>query len=206
MIEAIDIGKRFDNKWIFRHLNLQIHADSKLAILGSNGSGKSTLLRILSGKMLPTEGEILYKHDGNSIHTNNFHRYITFAAPYLDLPEEMTTPEILSFHTVFKPLLNQISTDDFIRIALLSDHKSKQIHTFSSGMKQRLKLALALLTQSSLVMLDEPCTNLDQKGREWYKELIENYTANRCVIVCSNHDKTEIFFCSSQINTDTFKK
>ena len=105
-----------------------------------------------------------------------------------------------------KPLQKGISQYDLIKIAYLEGAKDKQIKNFSSGMKQRLKLALAWLSDVSIVLLDEPCSNLDAKGIEWYKKLANEYSKNRLVIVCSNNIEDEFSFCKKSIDMDNFIK
>jgi ABC-type multidrug transport system ATPase subunit len=204
LIRLNNIGKRFDRQWIFRHVEVNLQDNSSIAILGSNGSGKSTLLRIISGRLLPTEGSIIFSHKASEITSDSIYKHITYAAPYLDLPGEFNLEEMLSFHTRFKPLINGISCDDFFLHAQLGPHRKKLIQDLSSGMKQRLKLSLALLSSSSVVLLDEPCTNLDEAATKWYAGLLKSYSTNRCIIICSNHKPEETFMCNHQLLIDSF--
>jgi ABC-type multidrug transport system ATPase subunit len=205
-IQTYDLGKRFGREWIFRSLNLHLDKSDKLVITGSNGSGKSTLLQILSGYVLPTEGTISWKdkHD-TEISKENIFKHVSIASPALELIEEFTPLELIKHQRCFKSFQGNLSDLDLIEIALLSPHKNKVIKNFSSGMKQRLKLTLAVVADASLLLLDEPIINLDHNGIEWYKELIKTRALHKTIIVCSNKQKDEYEFCSREISIDDFK-
>jgi len=197
-------GKRFNREWIFRNLNYEFSSTNKYAITGPNGSGKSTLLQVLSGALLLNEGNCNWDVDDLKIEADKAYLYISIAAPYFELIEEMTAKEFLSFHNNFKNYINNISIAEILNEAGLANAADKQIRFFSSGMKQRLKLAQAIFSDVPLVLLDEPCTNLDISGFDLYYKWIANYCANRLVIVSSN-DINEYKFCDSIINIQNHK-
>jgi ABC-type multidrug transport system ATPase subunit len=202
-IELKNIGKKFNKDWILKNLNYTFCSNDSYAITGFNGSGKSTLLQIILGFVIPTEGQVIY---GNTIN-NNFElindeiafKNISITAPYLELIEEMTATEFLMFHQQFKQFINTISIAEILNIVQLSKAANKQIRYFSSGMKQRLKLAQAFFSNSSVLLLDEPCSNLDKIGIDLYHQLIKNYTKNRLIIICSN-DEVEYSFCNNKLD------
>lgn len=200
------IGKRYNNDWIFKDVDLKINKGDKIAILGYNGSGKSTLLQIIAGYVTPSKGSIHFYNDKNVIEPEHIYKHISFASPYLDLIEDFTLTELFNFHSSVKPFHQNLTLQNFISIAELTHTEDKPIRNFSSGMKQRLKLALAFLCEVDGVFLDEPLTNLDAKGIQWYKDLIENYADGKTVIVCSNNSKEETFFCKSEISILNYKK
>lgn len=199
------IGKQFNREWIFRDVDIEIHAGSSVAILGANGSGKSTLLQIISGSLSPSKGEITYHHNSSKVSLENLYKYIVFVAPYLELPEELTLEEIIQFHFAFKEIQSGLSEKELITILNLDHAKTKQIRYFSSGMKQRLKLALAFFSDVPLLLLDEPTSNLDSSGISWYKMLINNYSKNKTIIVCSNQEQ-EYDFCTEIFFIEEYKK
>ena len=203
-LSLINIAKKFNRDWVFRNANYQFEIPGSYVIKGPNGSGKSTLLKILSGFLTPTEGELKLHINSNHIGTENWSNHIAYAAPYYELIEEMYLEEFVSFYIKFKPLQKGVSQHDLIKIAYLEESKDKQIKNFSSGMKQRLKLALAWLSEVSVVLLDEPCSNLDEKGIEWYKNLAKEYSKNKLVIVCSNHIEDEFSFCKKSLDITNF--
>ncbi len=143
--------------------------------------------------------------NGESIPEDKVFHHTSIATPYLELMEEFTMQEMLEFHGTFKPYVKGISVADIIELIGLAKSKDKELKYFSSGMKQRVKLAIAILSDTSLVMLDEPTSNLDRAGVEWYQSLVQQHSANRLFIVCSNHQKDEYFFCTETLIVEDYK-
>ncbi|SOE19594.1 ABC transporter [Spirosomataceae bacterium TFI 002] len=204
-IELENIAKKFKNEWIFRNLSYTFHTSKSYAILGSNGSGKSTLISIISGINPASKGELKYVVDEKTLDPDDIHSHISFAAPYMELIEELTLLESLRFHAKFRPFVSGMDEEAFLERVFLTAHKDKFINQFSSGMKQRLKLAFALFFQSDCVLLDEPTTNLDDQGVVWYLENVQAFSKERILIISSNN-KTEYNFCEEQIDITNFKK
>lgn len=200
-----DAGKRYNREWIFRHFNHEFTNANAYAITGNNGSGKSTLLQVIAGAVQHSEGSIEFSDAAKKIAPEHHHQYIGIAAPYLELPEEMTLLEFLSFHHSFKPFLATLTVEGIIELLGLQKAKEKQLRNFSSGMKQRVKLAQAILSDVPVVLLDEPCTNLDADGISLYHRLINQHCSNRLVIVSSN-DEVEYNFCNYKISIMDYKQ
>lgn len=198
-------GKRYNREWIFRHLNQEFLAGESYAITGPNGSGKSTLLQVIAGAILHNEGSVIYAdpHTSHQVEEMELYRHLSFAAPYLDLIEEMTGLEFLQFHHAFKPLTEQ--ADHILNKVGLGHAQHKQIRYYSSGMKQRLKLAQAFFSHTPVLLLDEPTANLDTGGIQLYNELIAHQAQGKLIIVCSN-DEHETRFCSHRISISEYKK
>jgi len=203
-IEAAGAGKRFNREWIFRKADLVFESRHSYAITGPNGSGKSTLLQCIGGMIQLTEGSLKASIAGKELNSEDLHRHLTLCAPYLDLIEEMSLREFLLFHQQFKPFLPGITVEEMIEELGLQAASDKQIRFFSSGMKQRVKLAQAIFSDAAIILLDEPCSNLDANGIGQYHSLIQKYTTDRLVIVCSN-DETEYRFCEQVIAMTQFK-
>jgi ABC-type multidrug transport system ATPase subunit len=195
-ITLIDAGKRFNRDWIFRHLHYEFTTSHHYAIIGPNGSGKSTLLQSIAGAIGISEGTINYEN-GSIVPPDDAYRHLSLCAPYLEVVEEMTATEFLHFHAAFKPL--GLPIPFVIEKVGLANAANKQIRYFSSGMKQRVRLAQALFSATPVILLDEPCTNLDVDGIALYRRLIAEHTAGRLVIVSSN-DVQEYDFCEKIIN------
>jgi len=202
-INVTNLGKRYNREWIFRRFDYAFVSGRKYAITGPNGSGKSTLLQVLASAILHNEGDVQYSISNVQCSAENVYNQIAIAAPYLELIEEMTTKEMLEFHAQFKKL--QLPIAEIIKIVSLENATDKQIRYFSSGMKQRLKLAQAFFSDVPILFLDEPTTNLDEDGIALYHRLINNYTKDKLVIVSSN-DKQEYDFCDEIIAISDFKK
>jgi ABC-type multidrug transport system ATPase subunit len=197
------LGKRYNRDWIFRNINLRFESGNSYALTGSNGSGKSTLLQILAGLIQPSEGNINFvDQDETYLKVDEAYHHVALAAPYLELVEEMTAMEMLDFHRSFKKLNG--SNQAMLDAVQLSQAANKQIRYYSSGMKQRLKLAQAFFSETPILLLDEPTTNLDQSGIELYTRLIQEHTHNRMLIISSN-DPNEYRVCDTVIRVEEYK-
>lgn len=203
-IRLSDAGKRFNREWIFRHAALELESGNSYAITGPNGSGKSTLLQCIGGMLQLSEGKMEFFSGENKIREEAIHSQVSFCAPYLDVIEEMTLLEFLDFHGRFKPFLSQLSAKQVIAEVGLTHAAKKQIRFYSSGMKQRVKLAQAILSDAAIILLDEPCSNLDAQGIALYNTLIGRYCSDRLVIVCSN-DEVEYRFCKTIFSITNYK-
>ena len=197
-ISVTDAGKRFNREWIFRNLSLELHSNQHYAITGHNGSGKSTFLQCIAGSLYTTEGKINFNLNGKTLEPEVVYKQLSICAPYLELIEEMTPTEFLSYHASFKPFIKGWNATSIIEEIGLAKAKQKQIRYFSSGMKQRVKLAQAFFSDTPVLLLDEPCTNLDQQGIDLYKQLISSLCSNRLVLISSN-DATEYSSCTEII-------
>lgn len=201
-----NLGRRFNQEWIFRNLDFTLCSSKSYAVLGPNGSGKSTLLKVLSGQLSPSEGQIVFEDaNGAKIETDDIYQYLSIAAPYVELIEEFTLHELLDFHFKFKALIPGHDKESVLSYLALDAAAHKVVKYFSSGMKQRVKLAMACFSDSRILLLDEPTSNLDVDGERWYLELL-GYTAqpHRLVIVGSNQEK-EYAFCTEQLHILDYK-
>lgn len=203
-IQLYNAGKRFNRDWIFRRVNYLFEQSKSYAIIGPNGSGKSTLLQVIAANMAANEGKVEWKKTSNLINEAEVFQHIAVCAPYLEVIEEMTATEFLQFHAAFKPLLSSVSIGEMIEIVGLGKAAQKQIRYYSSGMKQRIKLAQAIFSDVPILLLDEPCTNLDTTGFALYHHLIENYCKNKLLVVSSN-DVNEYDFCGERLNILDYK-
>ncbi len=198
------IGKRFIREWIIRDCSYALQSGNAYAIIGPNGSGKSSLAQIIAGYSTPTIGQISFKLTGENLAQEDVFKYLNYAAPYVELIEEFTLSELLDFHFKLKKPLSNLSKSDVVNLMRLENAASKEIRNFSSGMKQRLKIGLALTTVSELIILDEPTTNLDEAGVQWYLEIIQKFTPEKLLVVCSNQ-KREYEFCTEKLDLMNWK-
>lgn len=199
-----DIGRRFNRDWIFKGVNYTFTAGESYAVLGPNGSGKSTLLQVLNGSLSPSKGKISFLLNSADVEAEQVFKHLSLAAPYLELIEEFTLAEVIDFHFKFKPYKQGINKEELIALLNMAGSKNKLVKYFSSGMKQRLKLALAFCSDTPTLMLDEPTSNLDTQGVDWYLSLVERFAAGRLTIICSNQEH-EYSFCSNSLNIVDYK-
>lgn len=204
IITLENIGKRFQRHRIFKDVGHSFKAPNAYALLGSNGSGKSTLLRIIAGMQSPSLGKVRFYNGQQELEPNKVFSLISFCAPGMELVEELTLQEFFEFHFSFKQLMPGMTIESIIKKTGLEGAANKPVGDYSSGMKQRVKLAQAIFSDTPALLLDEPCTNLDQQGVEQYREWMEEYSKNRLVIVASN-DPREYFFCREVVEIERYK-
>lgn len=185
-IRLSNISKRYGYQTIIKKINLDIHSGSRIGITGRNGSGKSTLLKTISSYLSPSTGKMEYLSAGKSIKPKAASNQISFCAPYIKVTQEMSLRELFEFQSVFKPLKNKISYKDFLDIIELSDPKSKEIRFFSSGMQQKVGLGLGILSESKVLLLDEPTSYLDEHAKSWFTNLLGSSIDGRTLVIASN--------------------
>jgi ABC-type multidrug transport system ATPase subunit len=199
------LSKRFNREWIFRNFSYEFKPGNVYAITGPNGSGKSTLLSILWGQVPPTTGTLKYSHGNVEIPVEEIHNYVSIATPYMDLIEDFTLQESLEFHFKLKPVRSNFSHQDLLEIFYLTESRDKYIRNFSSGMKQRLKLGLAMFTQSNLIYLDEPGAHLDEAAFQWYRTQLTALPGD-CIIFIASNDPTEYQGASHILDLKEYKR
>lgn len=199
-------GKKFRSDWIFKNLDLTLKQGEKWWIKGPNGSGKSTLLKSICGAIYLNEGSLKFINAGKEEERINFFKHFTLVAPYSDLIEEFTLQETIYFHFSFKKILEGIEVSEIVEKLMLKGSEGKYLKEFSSGMKQRVKLGLAIFSDSPLLLLDEPLMNLDDSGVKWYLDLIQQYGIDKTIVVCSNNIEAEHAFCDRQLEIINFKE
>lgn len=200
-----DVGRRYNREWIFKHITYEFESGKSYAILGPNGSGKSTLLKVLSGSLVPSAGSIYYEMNDKAVDVESVFQYLSLATPYVELIEEFTLREQIQFHFKFKNYLSGYSEPEVVHLLGMENAIDKELKFFSSGMKQRVKLALACCSDSAFVLLDEPTSNLDTAGEGWYLELVDKTKrADRLFIICSNQEK-EYNFCDQTLSISDYK-
>lgn len=184
-----NVSKRYLYDWIIRDLSKVFESGSISGINGINGSGKSTLIKMLSGYLSPSEGKIIYKDQDKVVDRSDVYQYVSMAAPYTDIINEYNAEEMFAFHTKFKKLRIDINVVEFLDIVKLKGNKGKQIQFYSSGMKQRLQLAIAVLTDSRLLLLDEPTSYLDSENKAWFYDLLDAHKSDRTILIASNDEE-----------------
>ena len=149
---------------------------------------------------MPSEGDIQFKRNAQDLAIEEVYKHVAYAAPYLEFIDELKLEEVIAHHAHFKPFRANRSAEDVLELLNLASNRSKRIKGFSSGMKMRLRLGLAILSDTPLLLLDEPLSNLDEAGRQWYKDLILKEKEGRTIIVGSNNLEEEFFFCDNSIS------
>jgi ABC-type multidrug transport system ATPase subunit len=202
-VKLENLTKRFNRELIFKNLDFTFNQEESYALIGPNGSGKSTLLQIIAGFALPSSGVVTYQNGTDFIEVEDIFSHVSLAAPYLEIIEEFTLLEQLQFHFKFKKIKSHTTVGDVISAANFEGAEHKFIKNFSSGMKQRLKLAMAFYSETDILLLDEPTSNLDQHGVNWYQTQL-SMTKTRLVIIASNQEH-EYVTCTKKLNITEYK-
>lgn len=203
-IHAKGLSKRFNREWIFKDASFVFEAGNIYSVIGPNGSGKSTLLQVVWGQVPPSSGSIEYQGTSGPVAVDQVYQHISIATPYLELIEEFTLKELLDFHFRLRNSRDGMRTEEMMERMYLSAARDKFISNFSSGMKQRLKLGLAFFSQSDVIFLDEPGTNLDATALNWYREELSRLPSDVIVVVASN-DPREYHESAKTIRITDFK-
>ncbi|HRT67619.1 MAG TPA: ABC transporter ATP-binding protein [Bacteroidota bacterium] len=206
-ININNLSKRVSSsELLFKNLSFNANTGDIIAIVGPNGSGKSTLLKILAGVLKPTNGQISIIINNQNIDINNFHRYFGFVSPYLNLYEEFNPIEHLRVICKMRNIkfANEIAMN-YLRQFNLQEHYLKPIKAFSSGMKQRMKMMLAILNDPAVLFLDEPFSNLDEEGITNFEKIILDFHNKGNLIFIASNDEREISIANKKVNILNYK-
>jgi len=198
-IQLQNISKRYIYDWIIKDLSYTFAGGSITGVDGINGSGKSTLIKIISGWLSPSVGSINYLSDNIEISRSEIFKHVSIVAPYTDVIQEFDLTEMYDFHVKFKALKNIPDFDKFQSVVRVKKHSGKPLQYYSSGMKQRVQLALAILSETGLLLLDEPTAYLDKENKKWFYDLLSKNMNGRTVIISSN-DMEDFQFCENVLN------
>ena len=197
-LDANSLSKKYGFQWVIKDFTHQFTNDNIVGISGRNGSGKSTLIKMLCGYLSPTSGKISYMLDNKPTSRHQIFKHISLSSPYTDVIQEYTLEEILTFHQKFKPFKQKINYSAFEELIELKGQKSKVIQNFSSGMKQKINLALNILSDTPILFLDEPTSFLDTHAKDWFKNLLQKNTSERLIILASN-DNFDLDLCEEVV-------
>ena len=200
-VQLAGIGKRYSREWILKDVEFHISSGEHVAVLGGNGSGKSTLLKIIAGYLTPTKGAINYTIDTAAISQTDLYKQISFVAPYQDVYRKMTVSELCRFH--FSLRTWRQGSNEALLFETVGLPLEVPISTFSSGMVQRLKLGLALHTNSSLLLFDEPTMNLDEKATAWFIDQLALLPFESTVVIASNLPGSETSTCTRNVRIES---
>jgi len=193
VIQVQNLSRRFGPKIIFEANNFHFKGPGLIGITGVNGRGKSTLLKILAGLMRPDKGEISVSVNGAIEATDQFPKTAVLSGPYIDLPEQIRLKELLGLHRqLMGPRYRAAEESALLDLAGLRTEQGQFIQAFSSGMKQRVRLLLAFLSDVPFWFLDEPASNLDAAGFEFYSFTIRREKNIRLILVASNQPDAEL--------------
>lgn len=190
-IHLQNISKRYPGRDVLSSFSQIFENGNSYAVTGHNGSGKTTLLKIIAGLITSDTGKVVYQLDGKKMNVENVYKYIAYAGPYMEMIEEFTLIEMITFHNKLKPFYQNVTMDFALDFLNLSDQCNKQLKSFSSGIRQKIRIAMAFLSNTPVLLLDEPLSNMDDMNRDWYRQQLIQYSANRLCIIASNSNSYE---------------
>jgi heme exporter protein A len=186
-IFAQSIGKYFGEKRIFQYISFELNDGESLAVVGPNGSGKTTLIRVLCGLIRPSEGILYYSDNDKKIAWPELYHQIGLVGPYLELYEELTARENLSFFAKIRNLQHCDKwIDELMSRFLLRGRENDLLKEYSSGMLQRLKYVFALMGKPKILFLDEPTSNLDQQGIDIVYDIMLQQKRDGLLVIATN--------------------
>lgn len=186
-LTANRIIKRFGHFLVLKNINLKVSSGSAIAITGPNGSGKTTLVKILCNLMAPTRGEVIYQKNGKKIERENIFQYIGLVGPYLQLYQELSAQENIDFFARMRNLKNYSPRVKYLmELFNLNGREHDAVKTYSSGMQQRLKYVCALIHEPEVLFVDEPRSNLDQKGIEAVYSILREQKKDKILVISTN--------------------
>lgn len=197
-LQALNLTKKFDRKMIFENVNFELTRSSSVAITGRNGSGKSTLIKIIANLLSGSSGELNLFSGDKKVRKEVVYRYIGFVSPYLNLYDEFTGAENLKIASGIRGISND-NADTVLKRVGLFERRHDLLKIYSSGMKQRLKIAFAILHDPEILLLDEPTSNLDAEGVSVVDDIAGEYRKDRILIIATN-DAHEKSLCETEIN------
>ncbi|HBX64817.1 MAG: hypothetical protein CL670_05490 [Balneola sp.] len=176
------------------------HSEGILGVSGANGSGKSTLLKCLSYLLRPNSGDIIWKKDEQIMNQKEVKAHIGYAAPYINLYAELSVFENLKFLVEAGGI--PAKTGELINLlerVQVPHLKDQLFGSLSTGQQQRAKLAASLVRNPKILMLDEPGSNLDEKGHALVSTIVKEASASGALVFLASNDPNEISLCDSVI-------
>ena len=202
--------KRYNRSPIFSPVSFEISTGNIIAVTGSNGSGKSTLLKIIAGVTAPSKGQCFWSKQSKPLEPRELQKELGFVAPYLELYNEMTAIEHVQFVAELKA--KKISTaaalQELVTFGLEESiaGSNRRVNQYSSGMQQRVRLAMAFVSEPKVLLLDEPSSNLDENGIQTLFGRIEERAKNGAIVIIATNDEREKKLASKEIPLSAYQK
>lgn len=198
-IRAEEVSKEYDLRPVLKRIGFELGNGAILGITGRNGSGKSTLMKILANVLELTSGTVEWHLDGKPLADEELPRHLGYVAPYLQLYTEFTPREHLDILSDIRGYSHDRDyADGLFRQFGLADRMDDTLSSYSSGMLQRVKYILALSHRPAFLFLDEPMTNLDERGIGSIRDLILREAPDRITLVATN-DADDLTLCTHRL-------
>ncbi len=194
VIEVKDLNKKYQNTFAVKNINLNINKGSIIGLLGPNGCGKSTTIGMLLGLIKPTSGVVMINNQNIENDRSKLLQKMNFISPYIELPKKLTIEENLKVYGRMygvKNLKNKI--EEMMETLNLTEFKKRKTGELSSGQKNRVSLAKALINDPEIILLDEPTASLDPDVGDYVRGIIEKFSYNNAkTILIASHNMNEV--------------
>jgi len=198
-IGADSVTKRFGAHLLFRDLTFNVSPGETFYITGANGAGKSTLLQIIAGIQKPYSGRVVWNKNNVTITLENYLKYTGFTGPQVNPYDMLTAVENIEFVSGSGADAGKISS--LLQLFGIHKERNRPVKYYSSGMKQRLKIICAIVNDPPVILLDEPGSSLDTKGKDILYSTIEKINPGKTIIIATN-EQDEINLCKKGIVLD----
>lgn len=198
-VQADQLSKTYNHRTVFSELSF-FHNEGILGISGANGSGKSTLLKCMAGLSRPKKGMIIWKQGPEILAKEQLKLFTGYSAPYINLYDELTTFENLNFILEVRgKTKSDTGITSMLEYVQMSDYKNQLFKELSTGQQQRIKLASALITDPQILFLDEPGSNLDEKGHKLVESIVSDQKKKGTLVILASNDPKEVELCDTVI-------
>ena len=198
-MKVTDLTKRFGSRKVFSGLSFELTTGDSMTVMGPNGSGKSTLLMTLLSLYRPTKGRVDFFENDYSIDESQVRWHASFVSPYLNLYDQLSAEENLKFFsTISGRSVTGKQINRLLKKVGLEGRGNDLVAEYSSGMKQRLKYAVALLKNPAFLLLDEPTSNLDEDGKQLVADVLKKYRS-QCITIIATNDEKESGLAEKQL-------
>jgi len=193
-IEINNLNKKYKRTSAVKNINFKISKGKTIGLLGPNGCGKSTTLGMILGLIKPTSGSVLINGENIENNRTNLLEKMNFISPYIELPKKLTVEENLKVYGKLygvKNLKNKIS--ELMEVLNLTEFANRKTGELSSGQKNRVSLAKALINDPEILLLDEPTASLDPDVGDYVRGIIEKFASkNNSTILLASHNMNEV--------------
>lgn len=203
-LQVKQLTKTYNQRTVFKDFSFE-HTEGVLGISGANGSGKSTLMKCLAQLLRPKSGSIIWKINSKIVDKSELRALISYTAPYINLYGELTSFENLDFIREVNGKEKEHSViDGVLEFVQMREYKDQLFKQLSTGQQQRIKLASALVTESKILFLDEPGSNLDEKGHQLVADIVKSEKSKGTFVILATNDPKELELCDVIISMNPF--
>lgn len=204
-LRAEGLCKSYGYRRVLRDVSLELMHGDTLAVIGANGAGKSTLMRMLAGLLRPSRGRVIVESGGCEALPESRRRLVSLTSPAIAPYLHLTLSENIAFMMHARGASAPPGCEEEIaRLVGLAERRNDPVASFSSGMVQRTRLAVAIATSPSVLLLDEPTHCLDRAGREVVRGIVEHQRGRGMCIIATN-DSEDAALCASTLDLDRYQ-